>query len=64
MPVLELLLGGTSEHDLTRLSEYRAIGGYAQFVALSGGEQCVLSEDVEQLGRRQNRHRASQDTST
>src|SRR5438552_17709297 len=28
VPVLELLLSGTSEHDLTRLSEYRAIGGY------------------------------------
>jgi len=28
VPTLELLLGGTSERDLTRLSEYRAIGGY------------------------------------
>ncbi|HST26701.1 MAG TPA: NADH-quinone oxidoreductase subunit F, partial [Gaiellaceae bacterium] len=30
MPALEVLLEGTGEHDLTKLGEYQAIGGYAQ----------------------------------
>ena len=25
-----MLLAGTDEHDLTKLAEYRALGGYAQ----------------------------------
>ena len=29
MPILDALLAGTDERDLTKLSEYRAIGGYA-----------------------------------
>src|SRR5256714_3529981 len=29
MPARAMLLAGTGEHDLTRLSEYRAVGGYA-----------------------------------
>src|SRR4051794_41680937 len=30
MPARAMLLAGTGEHDLTKLAEYRAIGGYAQ----------------------------------
>ncbi len=30
MPALEVLLAGTEDRDLTKLSEYEAIGGYAQ----------------------------------
>src|SRR5437868_12221484 len=30
MPARAMLLAGTGEHDLTKLGEYRAIGGYAQ----------------------------------
>src|SRR5437870_6141728 len=30
MPARAMLLAGTGEHDLTKLAQYRAIGGYAQ----------------------------------
>src|SRR3954454_18196626 len=30
MPARAMLLAGTDDHDLTKLAEYRAIGGYAQ----------------------------------
>src|SRR6266404_5479708 len=30
MPARAMLLAGTGEHDLTKLAEYRAIGGYVQ----------------------------------
>ena len=30
MPRRELVLGGADERDLTKLAEYRAVGGYAQ----------------------------------
>src|SRR5215475_13548275 len=35
MPARDVLLAGTADRDLTKLSEYRAIGGYSQAVKAS-----------------------------
>jgi NADH-quinone oxidoreductase subunit F len=42
----KLLLEGTGEHDLTRLDEYRAIGGYAALERARGMEPQAVIEEI------------------
>jgi NADH-quinone oxidoreductase subunit F len=43
---LELVLEGTGDHDLTRLSEYRAIGGYATLTKARAASPEALVEEL------------------
>ena len=46
MPVRELLLAGAGEHDLTKLAEYRAIGGYATLEKARATDSEKLVEEL------------------
>src|ERR687894_585775 len=46
MPVSRVLLEGADERDLTKLSEYRAIGGYAALQKARGMEAAAVVEEL------------------
>ena len=54
MPALESLLAGTDERDLTKLAEYRAIGGYASVEkarAMTPGDLIAELQEANLRGR-------------
>jgi len=48
VPLLSELLKGTGEHDLTRLDEYRAIGGYE---ALAKARAMTSDQLIEEMSK-------------
>jgi NADH-quinone oxidoreductase subunit F len=46
MPIRQIVLDGTDDHDLTQLSEYRPVGGYAQLARARSMEPSAVLEEI------------------
>ena len=59
MPLLSEVLKGADEHDLTRLDEYRAIGGYE---ALGKARAMTSHQLIEEMSKAKLRGRGGAGT--